>query len=72
MITVFASHLSYQTMDIRLESWWMLKGTLAFYIFVSVMSVITLLFVFLYIIVLKKLEELVKIHEKYSKAVKKK
>lgn len=71
LITVFGSHLSYRTMDMKLESWWMKKETLAFYIFVSVMSVITILFIFLYIIVMRKLNELIKIHEKYTKPIRK-
>lgn len=58
-------------MDMQLESWWMLTGTLAFNIFVGVTSIISLLFIFLYIIVMRKLNELIAIHEKYTKPIKK-
>lgn len=47
----------------------MKKGTLAFYIFIIVITVKTLLFIFLYVIVMKKFNELVKIHEKYTKPI---
>nr|XP_023024388.1 uncharacterized protein LOC111512485 [Leptinotarsa decemlineata] len=69
VITVFGSHLSYKTMDIQLESWWMLKGTLSFNIFVGVASMMLVLFIFLYIVVMRKLQELIGIHEKYSRTI---
>ncbi|XP_050505456.1 uncharacterized protein LOC114338937 [Diabrotica virgifera virgifera] len=67
VITVFASHLSYKTMDVKLESWWILKGTLSFNIFICVTSIMAVLFVFIYTIVMKKLDNLLEINEKYAK-----
>ncbi|XP_056648749.1 uncharacterized protein LOC130453163 [Diorhabda sublineata] len=67
VITVFASHLSYKTMDVKLESWWILQGTLSFNIFICVTLMMALLFAFIYTIVMKKLDNLMKINEKYAK-----
>ncbi|KAJ8964500.1 hypothetical protein NQ314_004788, partial [Rhamnusium bicolor] len=71
IITVFGSHLAYRTMDIKLKSWWMIRGTLAFDIFVTVSSIISILFIFIYVIVMRKLKELMVIHEKHTKPIKK-
>ncbi|KAJ8918647.1 hypothetical protein NQ315_013153 [Exocentrus adspersus] len=71
IITVFGSHLAYRTMDVKLQSWWMLKETLAFNIFVTVTSIISILFMFIYATVMKKLKELMNIHEKHAKPIKK-
>ncbi|XP_023311270.1 LOW QUALITY PROTEIN: uncharacterized protein LOC108910229 [Anoplophora glabripennis] len=71
IITVFGSHLAYRTMDIKLQSWWMVKETLAFNIFVAVTAVISVLFVFIYVTVMKKLRELMSVHEKHAKPIKK-
>lgn len=71
IITVFGSHLAYRTMDIKLQSWWMIKETLAFNIFVTVTAIISILFIFIYVTVMKKLRELMNIHEKHAKPIKK-
>lgn len=58
-------------MDINLKSWWMLENSLAFNIFTVVISIITGLFIFIYLSVIKKLKELIVTQEKHERAVKK-
>ncbi|CAH1985741.1 unnamed protein product [Acanthoscelides obtectus] len=58
-------------MEIRLNSWWMVTGSLAFNIFVTVMSIMTILFIFLYIVVMTKLNELLFVHDKLQKPIEK-
>nr|CAI5837185.1 unnamed protein product [Callosobruchus analis] len=71
VITVFGSHLVYKTMEIKLNSWWMVTGSLAFKIFVTVISIMTILFIFLYIVVMTKLNELLFVHDKLQKPIEK-
>ncbi|XP_044268389.1 uncharacterized protein LOC123013719 isoform X2 [Tribolium madens] len=71
MIAVFGNHLAHQTMDVRLESWWLLGGTLAFSIFLTVGAVIVALFLLLYATVLHKLKKLTTVHEKEGKILQK-
>lgn len=67
VIAVFGNHLAYRTMNRRLESWWLLKGSLAFNIFITCAICILVLFVFLYVTVTSKLKSLMDLHEKCSK-----
>lgn len=71
VIAVFGNHLAHRTMDVRLKSWWLLAGTLAFNIFLTVGTVIVALFVLLYITVLYKLKKLTTVHEKEDKILQK-
>lgn len=71
VIAVFGNHLAYRTMNRRLESWWLLKGSLAFSIFITCTICIVILFIFLYITVTIKLKALMDLHEKNSKPLKK-
>ncbi|XP_063921163.1 uncharacterized protein LOC135135989 isoform X2 [Zophobas morio] len=67
VIAVFGNHLAHRTMDVRLKSWWLLAGTLAFHIFVTVITVIVALFLLLYFTVISKLKKLTTIREKEGK-----
>ncbi|RZC38042.1 uncharacterized protein BDFB_006490, partial [Asbolus verrucosus] len=67
VIAVFGNHLAHRTMDVRLKSWWLLAGTLAFNIFVTVSTVIVALFLLLYFTVINKLKKLTTVHEKEGK-----
>lgn len=49
----------------------MIRETLAFNIFVTVTAIIFILFVFIYVIVMKKLRELMNVQEKHAKPIKK-
>ncbi|XP_030761910.1 adhesion G protein-coupled receptor B3-like [Sitophilus oryzae] len=71
LITIFGNHLAYKTMDISLKSWWMIENSLAFNIFVTVVSIVTALFIFIYLSVVKKLKELIASQEKHEKALNK-
>ncbi|KAF7283416.1 hypothetical protein GWI33_000645 [Rhynchophorus ferrugineus] len=70
IITIFGNHLAYKTMDIDLKSWWMRENSLAFNIFIVVVSIITALFIFIYLSVVKKLRELMTSQEKHEKVIK--
>ncbi|KYB25425.1 uncharacterized protein LOC100142542 [Tribolium castaneum] len=71
VIAVFGNHLAHQTMDVRLKSWWLLAGSLAFNIFLTVGVVIVGLFVLLHVTVLYKLKKLTTVHEKEGKILQK-
>lgn len=55
LIAVFGNHLAYVSMNRRLDSWWLLHGSLSFNIFTSSTSIIVLLYFSLYYIVQRKL-----------------
>ncbi|CAG9764098.1 unnamed protein product [Ceutorhynchus assimilis] len=70
LLTIFGTHLAYKTMDLNLKSWWMSENSLAFNIFLAVLSVVTGLFIFIYFLLTKKLKELLVSQEKNEIAVK--
>ncbi|XP_066246025.1 uncharacterized protein [Euwallacea similis] len=71
LITIFGNHLAYKTMNLSLKSWWMMENTLAFNVFITVVSIMSGLFVFIYVSVIKKLKGLIVTREKHERAVKK-
>lgn len=71
LITIFGNHLAYKTMNLTVKSWWMLQNSLALNVFVTVVSIISGMFVFIYVSVVKKLKRLIVTREKHEKAVKK-
>lgn len=71
VIAVFGNHLAHRTMDVRLKSWWLLAGSLAFHIFVTVCTIIVALFLLLYFTVIGKLKNLTTLHEKEGKILQK-
>ncbi|CAH0555811.1 unnamed protein product [Brassicogethes aeneus] len=71
IITVFGSHLAYRTMDIKMKSWWMIANSFSFNLYVTVTAIITLLFIFVYVTVMTKLQHLVHQHVKHARPIKK-
>lgn len=71
VIAVFGNHLAHRTMDVRLKSWWLLVGTLAFNIFIAVSTVMVALFLLLYFTVFGKLRKLTSTSEKEGKILQK-
>ncbi|XP_019873401.2 uncharacterized protein LOC109601592 isoform X3 [Aethina tumida] len=71
IITVFGSHIAYRTMDIKLSSWWMIVNSFSFNLYVTVIAIITLLFIFVYVTVMKKLRVLAQQHAKHEKSINK-
>ncbi|XP_060528944.1 uncharacterized protein LOC132703606 isoform X2 [Cylas formicarius] len=71
LITVFANHLTYRTMNKKFESWWMVANSLSFNIYIIVLSIVTLMFAFIYLVVIKKLQQLFALHETHRQAIQK-
>lgn len=64
LITVFGSHLAHRTMDIRIESWWIVPGSLSFYVFMTCFVIIIVLYFFVYFIVDGKINKYIKVQQK--------
>lgn len=58
-------------MDIKLSSWWMIVNSFSFNLYVTVIAIITLLFIFVYVTVMKKLRVLAQQHAKHEKSINK-
>ncbi|XP_063223579.1 uncharacterized protein LOC134531698 [Bacillus rossius redtenbacheri] len=56
VIAVFCSHLAYNSLGLQLHSWWLLYGTVLFNMFVTAMTVMFAMFVFLYFSVMRRLQ----------------
>lgn len=69
IITIFGNHLAHRTMEVKSLYWWLLFGTLAFHIFITVAIIIIFLFLALHVIVINKLKKMIANHEKQEKVL---
>ncbi|RZF40740.1 hypothetical protein LSTR_LSTR017524 [Laodelphax striatellus] len=74
LLIVLCNHLSYNSTRWRMESWWLMRGTFLFYAFIICISVMSAMFLFLYVSVMKRLAQLSSmksISKEQTKAIKK-
>ncbi|KAL0272241.1 UNVERIFIED_CONTAM: hypothetical protein PYX00_005296 [Menopon gallinae] len=69
VLAVLCNLLGYHTTGWILKSWWITKGSMVFNVFIACAMVLLVLFVFLYVIVMRKLYLLTQINSDKSKAI---
>ncbi|KAL1490850.1 hypothetical protein ABEB36_011535 [Hypothenemus hampei] len=72
LITIFGNHLAYKSMNLNLKSWWIIRSSLAFNIFLTVVSIITGLFIFIYLLIVNKLKRLMTMRKQHESMTKEK
>ncbi|KAK9878679.1 hypothetical protein WA026_023126 [Henosepilachna vigintioctopunctata] len=64
LLTVFGNHTAHRAMNVKLKTWWIVTGSLSFYVFMTCFVIIILLYVFVYFVVESKIHQFLKFHHK--------